>query len=108
MDAVTISLCCIASFCLLYIVVKHYWQCSRRPPGPWGLPLVGILLRDLLHEMFSSKMEEKIFFLTKNVEGEVYRRKNGLGIWSFQMGMQHIVFLHSYEAIREALIDNAE
>ncbi|XP_044521642.1 cytochrome P450 2C19-like isoform X2 [Gracilinanus agilis] len=80
--------------CLLLILVwKKGFGKGKLPPGPVPLPIIGNLL-----QLNLKNISESLCMLAKEY-GPVF---------SLQLGLEHVVVLHGYEAIKEALIDHGE
>ncbi|XP_043847615.1 cytochrome P450 2A13-like isoform X3 [Dromiciops gliroides] len=83
--------------CLSALMVLSVWRqrkvCSRLPPGPTPLPFIGNYLQLNTEEMFDSLM--KI--------GEEYGP-----VFTVHLGPRTFIVLTGYEAIKEALVDQAE
>ncbi|XP_018424954.1 PREDICTED: cytochrome P450 2G1-like isoform X4 [Nanorana parkeri] len=84
--------------CLIFLILsitraRKHQNKDRLPPGPTPLPFIGNILQLNGKEVFKSlnKLSEKY--------GPVY---------TIHMGMEKVVVLCSYDAVKEALIDNAD
>ncbi|XP_073494054.1 cytochrome P450 2C19-like isoform X1 [Phyllobates terribilis] len=84
---------CIIFICLSVMQTKKAKGKGKLPPGPTPLPILGNILQLNGKDVFKSliKLSEKY--------GPVY---------TLHMGMDPVVVLCSYDAVKEALIDNAE
>ncbi|XP_074162978.1 cytochrome P450 2A13-like [Sminthopsis crassicaudata] len=84
-------------FCLSALVVHSVWRQrkirSRLPPGPTPLPFIGNYLQLNTQKMYDSLM--KI--------GEKYGP-----VFTVQLGPRTVIVLTGYEAVKEALVDQAE
>ncbi|XP_043846430.1 cytochrome P450 2A13-like [Dromiciops gliroides] len=84
-------------FCLSVLVVLSVWRQrkvrSRLPPGPTPLPFIGNYLRLNTEQMYDSLM--KI--------GEKYG-----SVFTVHLGPRIVIVLTGYEAVKEALVDQAE
>ncbi|KAJ8046402.1 Cytochrome P450 2U1 [Holothuria leucospilota] len=91
MSSVGAVLLSVVVFLLLVVVTRLFRRPNNVPPGPKGLPLIGnglIMKRDDIHMMLTE-----------------YSRTYG-GIFSLMVGPKLLVVLGSFEAAKEALIDN--
>lgn len=91
MSSVGVVLLSVVVFLLLVVVTRLFRRPSNVPPGPKGLPLIGnglIMKRDDLHMILTE-----------------YSKTYG-GIFSLMVGPKLLVVLSSFEAAKEALIDN--
>uniref|UniRef100_A0A5F8H4J2 Cytochrome P450 n=1 Tax=Monodelphis domestica TaxID=13616 RepID=A0A5F8H4J2_MONDO len=87
---ITLALVCFLFFQLIW---NKGYKARRFPPGPIPLPILGNMLQMDSKDLFTffDKMAEKY--------GPVF---------TVYMGLQRIVVLHGYEAVKEALIDQGD
>ncbi|XP_072464296.1 cytochrome P450 2A13-like isoform X1 [Notamacropus eugenii] len=84
-------------FCISALVVLSVWKqrkiCRSLPPGPTPLPFIGNYLQLNTEQMYDSLMK--------------IGKKYG-PVFTVHLGQRTIVVLTGYEAVKEALIDQAE
>lgn len=73
---------------LVYLLIKYLWEVRDLPPGPWGLPILGSLLR-----LSPIEPHQSLTLLAKKY-GPIY---------SIQMGKVLAVVISDPGLIREAL-----
>lgn len=83
---------CYSAFILVAVYIGYRWHTDKNlPPGPWGLPILGSVLRINSHRPYKS--------FTK------FARKYG-PIYSIQMGKHMAVVLSDPTSIRMILAQN--
>ncbi|XP_077338140.1 cytochrome P450 2A10-like isoform X2 [Lithobates pipiens] len=92
----TSTLLLIACLILLILSITHtrnHQNKGRLPPGPTPLPIIGNILQ----------LNGKEVFKSLNKLSETYGP-----VYTIHMGMETVVVLCSYDAVKEALVDNAD
>ncbi|KAM5145602.1 uncharacterized protein ACMZJ9_012961 [Mantella aurantiaca] len=87
----------ILAVCVAFLIFLLMWinDCKRKglPPGPTPLPLLGNILQVNVKELPQSLLK-----LAK-IYGDVF---------TVHLGNRTVVVLHGYDAVKEALVDNAD
>ncbi|KAH0620180.1 hypothetical protein JD844_020186 [Phrynosoma platyrhinos] len=84
---------CISCLLLSAIWKSRTWRKGKLPPGPTPLPIIGNAL-----QVKTNYLDQTLCKLSEKY-GPVF---------TLYLGVERVVILHGYEAIKEALIDRAE
>ncbi|XP_077337740.1 cytochrome P450 2C8-like [Lithobates pipiens] len=87
----------ILAVCITFLIFLRIWNNSSKlkalPPGPTPLPLLGNILQLNIKELPQS------FLKLAKIHGDVF---------TVHLGSMSVVVLHGYDAVKEALVDNAD
>nr|XP_025034951.1 cytochrome P450 2J2-like [Pelodiscus sinensis] len=84
---------CLIVFLLIAQFLKLQWRCSRLPPGPTPLPIIGNLL------LLDFKLHRDNLVKLTNIYGNIYT------VW---MGETPIVILNGFQAVKDGVVSHSE